>query len=234
MVNPGKSVSDPSSDVPIEVAALLALSGGFLDVFTFVAHGGVFVNTMTGNIVFLGINIAQGQRDQALLNLPSLVAFLTGIFIAYYMHLPKVLKYLSKPALTCLGIEILVLSIAIFIPNTFPDALLVFSIAVAASMQNFSFNKLGKREYNSIVTTGNLRIFAEAFFKGNLPNHNPRELHQAKMFGLVCLCFLIGTILAASLTSKSNNYTLLIPIAQLALAFFICWRQQSEFRRLRS
>ena len=39
----------------VDVAALLTFSGGFLDVFTYVGHGHVFANTMTGNIVFLGM-----------------------------------------------------------------------------------------------------------------------------------------------------------------------------------
>ncbi|HEV3423197.1 MAG TPA: YoaK family protein, partial [Paraburkholderia sp.] len=47
------------------VAVLLTLSGGFLDAYTYVGHGGVFANTMTGNVALLGIHIAAGDWTQA-------------------------------------------------------------------------------------------------------------------------------------------------------------------------
>ncbi|MFP3616894.1 DUF1275 family protein, partial [Paraburkholderia sp. SIMBA_050] len=40
----------------LTVAALLTLSGGYLDAYTYVGHGHVFANTMTGNVALLGIN----------------------------------------------------------------------------------------------------------------------------------------------------------------------------------
>lgn len=42
------STNQVYSDSSIEVAALLTFSGGFLDVFTYLWHGGVFANAMTG------------------------------------------------------------------------------------------------------------------------------------------------------------------------------------------
>ena len=37
------------------VGVLLAIAGGFLDVYTYISRGGVFANAQTGNIVLLGI-----------------------------------------------------------------------------------------------------------------------------------------------------------------------------------
>src|SRR6185437_11215017 len=39
----------------VAVACLLSLSGGFLDAFTYIGHGGVFANAMTGNVVLMGV-----------------------------------------------------------------------------------------------------------------------------------------------------------------------------------
>ena len=43
----------PEQSLP--VACLLTMSGGFLDVFTWLSFGGVFANSQTGNVVFLGM-----------------------------------------------------------------------------------------------------------------------------------------------------------------------------------
>ena len=41
------------------IGALLAVVGGFLDAYTYLLRGGVFANAQTGNIVLLGLNLAQ-------------------------------------------------------------------------------------------------------------------------------------------------------------------------------
>jgi len=214
------------SDNSIEVAALLTLSGGFLDVFTYIGHGHVFANSMTGNVVFLGMYAATGNWHQALRHIPPIVAFLAGVLIAYRMHLPSVLKYLPKPALTCLGLEIIVLIVASFLSDSFPDVLLVLVIALVAAMQNSNFTKLELWTYNSVMTTGNLRRFAEAFFRGTMPGLDRVAMREARLFGFVCLCFLSGAILAALATPRLHDYSLFIPAGILFIAFIICWRRQ--------
>jgi uncharacterized membrane protein YoaK (UPF0700 family) len=214
------------SDNSIEVAALLTFSGGFLDVFTYIGHGHVFANSMTGNVVFMGMFAATGNWQQAMRHIPPIAAFLTGVFIAYRMRLPSVLKHLPKPALTCLGLEIIVLMAASFLSPSFPDILLVLAISLVAAMQNSSFTKLESWAYNSVMTTGNLRRFAEALFRGTMPALNRVALHEAKLFGLICVCFLAGAILAALTTSKLHDLSLFIPAGLLIIAFIICWRRQ--------
>jgi uncharacterized membrane protein YoaK (UPF0700 family) len=235
LCNPGKDLrkasqnlisADVYSDSSIEVAALLTFSGGFLDVFTYLGHGGVFANSMTGNIVFLGMYAAAGQWQLAAQHIPPILAFLAGVFIAYHMQLPVVVKHFPKPALTCLALEIFVLLIEAFLPGSFPDILLVLSISLVAAMQNSSFTKLEQWSYNSVMTTGNLRRFAEAIFSSSIPKVNPKAIREAKLFGLVCICFLAGSIIAALTTGKLHNCALLIPVSTLVSAFIICWRRQ--------
>jgi uncharacterized membrane protein YoaK (UPF0700 family) len=44
---------------PLRFVALLCAGGGFLDSFTWVAHGHVFVNAQTGNIILFGVGIRE-------------------------------------------------------------------------------------------------------------------------------------------------------------------------------
>ena len=148
------------------------------------------------------------------------------MFIAYRMHLPHVLKYFPSPALTSLFLEIIVLMVASFLPDLFPDVLLVLGIALVAAIQNSSFTKLEQYAYNSVVATGNLRHAAEAFFKGTMPARDSVALSEARLFGLVCLFFFVGGVIAAFVTPKLHNYALFIPSGILSIAFIICWRRQ--------
>src|SRR5450432_4564827 len=56
--------------------AVLAAAGGFLDAFTYIGHGHVFANAMTGNVVLLGINAVGRNWHQSFRHLPPILAFL--------------------------------------------------------------------------------------------------------------------------------------------------------------
>ncbi len=57
------------------VGALLALAGGFMDAYTYVARGHVFANAQTGNLVLLGIHIADGEWRIAVSYLIPILTF---------------------------------------------------------------------------------------------------------------------------------------------------------------
>ena len=48
------------------LGALLAMVGGFLDAYSYVTRGQVFATAETGNIVLMGLNLAQGNGPRAL------------------------------------------------------------------------------------------------------------------------------------------------------------------------
>src|SRR5580658_9977499 len=64
------------------IGALLAAAGGFLDGFTYVGHGHVFANAMTGNVVLLGISCFSGSWRTALQLLPPILAFVVGVSVS--------------------------------------------------------------------------------------------------------------------------------------------------------
>lgn len=66
------------------VASVLSMSGGFLDAFTWLSLGGVFANSQTGNVVFIGVYAMSGQWKQAAHHLLPMVAFLLGASIAIF------------------------------------------------------------------------------------------------------------------------------------------------------
>lgn len=207
----------------LHVAALLTLSGGFLDAFTYVAHGQVFANSMTGNVALLGIYAASGAWSHALRHVPPVMAFLVGVFLAHVISLSTAHRRPYRPALICLGLEVVCLAAAACLPAHFPDVLLVLMISLVAAMQNSSFTRLETWAYNSVMTTGNLRRCAEGVFRSLMPVRDRGALRQARQFGIICLCFFVGAILGAVATPHLQNAALWVPAGMLALAYAFCW-----------
>src|SRR6202041_1996670 len=69
------------------ISALLASAGGFLDGFMYVGHGHVFANSMTGNVVLLGINCLSGSWQTGFRHLVAILSFLAGVCVSQVMLL---------------------------------------------------------------------------------------------------------------------------------------------------
>jgi uncharacterized membrane protein YoaK (UPF0700 family) len=69
------------------VSLLLSLSGGFLDAFTYVGHGQVFANAMTGNVILFGVYVAAANVARAVTHIPPIIAFLIGVFLAQALRI---------------------------------------------------------------------------------------------------------------------------------------------------
>ncbi len=216
----------PPPESALTIACLLSLSGGFLDAFTYVGHGGVFANAMTGNIILMGVSAAAGHWRQALHHLPPLFAFMAGVFLAQAIRLPRLGA--RWPALLSLILEIIVLAMIAFLPRDFSDTWIVLSISFVAALQNSSFTRVRGLSYNSVMTTGNLRRFAEGLFTGLVPRRDPEILEQAGVFGAICLAFLVGALIGALATGWLRNAALVIPVMVLGVVLWPCWRSYPQ------
>ena len=68
----------------IELGILLALSGGFMDAYSYIGRGEVFANAQTGNMLLLGVHLSEGNIPAAIRYLCPVLAFTFGI-----AHCPK-------------------------------------------------------------------------------------------------------------------------------------------------
>src|SRR5580704_7550354 len=155
------------------ISAMLASAGGFLDGFMYVGHGHVFANSMTGNVVLLGINCLSRSWPAAFHHLPAILAFLAGVCVSQAMQLHAKRRDVSAPYSAVLVLEIGVLLVLSLLPATTSDILFITSIAFAASVQVQTFREVNGQNFSSTFTTGNLRTLADAavvwFLEGNSP-----------------------------------------------------------------
>jgi uncharacterized membrane protein YoaK (UPF0700 family) len=200
------------------VAVLLTLSGGFLDAFTYVGHGRVFANTMTGNVALLGVDAAAGEWAEAGRHIPPLVGFVFAVFIAHMLNLDGVARRVRQPALICLTLEVAFLSIAPIDALTLPELVLIPGISFTATLQTLSFTHLESLSYTSVMTTGNLRRAAAKLFAGLIPRWNSAALGESWLLGMISVSFLAGAALGAFSTSRLHDHALWISALILAMA----------------
>ena len=144
------------------VAALLSVTGGFLDAYTFVSRDGVFANAQTGNFARLAIGIANGSWEMAIRYLIPIIFFIIGVSVAIWISrcVPSN-GYLHWKQYTII-LEIILLMIVSWIPygkfsNICANILISFTCAIQAE----SFRKVLGTPFASTMCTGNLRNATE-------------------------------------------------------------------------
>src|SRR5699024_10544985 len=66
----------------IQLGIILALSGGFMDAYSYVCRGQVFANAQTGNMLLFGVHLSEGRYQAAIQHGIPVLAFTLGIALA--------------------------------------------------------------------------------------------------------------------------------------------------------
>lgn len=145
--------------------AALAVVGGFLDAYTYVAHDGVFANAQTGNVVFVAIDAARGEWAHATRFLPIIGAFVLGLVAAEAAAAHRHRRWLHDPTRPVLLAEIAVLLAVAALPGSVPHLVTTTAVAFVAALQVTTFRLVRETSYSTTMTTGNLRALVTAAYE---------------------------------------------------------------------
>lgn len=203
------------------LSALLSLSGGLQDAYTYNMRDGVFANAQTGNVVLMSQNFMQGSFVQGLHYMCPLLSFALGIFVAE--RIENRFKTIDKIhwRQIILIIEIIVLIIVGFMPaemNMIANMIVSFSCA----MQVQTFRKVHGYGYASTMCIGNLRSGTESLSQ-YLRDKNKESLYKALHFFGIILIFAIGAGLGGVLSGCLGIRTIWISSAILLAATVMMW-----------
>lgn len=174
----------------------LALIGGFLETYAYTCRDHVFANAQTGNIIKIGIAVAQYQFEDVLRYLLPVCAFVAGILCA--LRLQSADRILLTEAILLLAIGTIPQGIH---ENDLANVLISFLCAI--QMEHF-------RTPATTVCTGNLRIISEQLAC--------RRFAQAGRYGNVLFLFIFGTILDVLFTKYLGEKSVWILILPLCAA----------------
>lgn len=192
------------------VAALLSMSGGFLDAFTWLSLG-VFASSQTGNVVFLGIDALSGQWQRALHHLLPLAAFILGALVAIR----------SQAALRCLFGEIVCFAAAMLMLHRVPDEITILVLSFGVALQSASFRQVERWKYLSVTVTGNMLRAIDQFVAAS----DRDTARGARTMLVLCLMFLLGAAIGGCMTKWLGIWSLALPITSSSCVLWLCRRQ---------
>lgn len=181
-------------------ALLMALVGGYLDIYTYLARGKVFANTQTGNLVLLGYNMAERNGKKVIYYILPIGFFMCGVALAEFIeHKWKEREKLRWLHIT-LGLEIIMLFVVMMIPNGDWNVVANTFVSFVCGLQVQTFRKVNGISYSTTMFTGNLKNAAERLSNYAITNEN-QALQSGKVYCAIIAMFILGAYIGDLLTS---------------------------------
>lgn len=209
------------------LGAILAIVGGFLDAYTYILRGGVFANAQTGNIVLLGLSIAEGKGWEAITYSFPIIAFAVGVMIAEYIRN----TFKKRPHVhwrqVIIALEFFILLTVAFLPmgkwNTFVNILISF----ICSMQVEGFRKINGNAVATTMCTGNLRSGTELLFQYIQTKEKILKQRCVQYYGII-LFFIVGAVAGTYFSKLLAEAAVLLCCFLLAIAFVMMFLEGED------
>ena len=172
------------------LSALLALSGGFQDAYTYNVRDRVFSNAQTGNVVLMSQHRMMGKWAEALHYLFPVIAFAMGVFVAERVQQKYKYRSCIHWRQIIVALEIAILFLVGFIPAQFNMAATML-VSFSCAMQVQTFRKVHGYGYASTMCIGNLRAGTESL-SVYLRDKKPGALKKAVHYYGSILIFAVG------------------------------------------
>ena len=199
----------------------LALVGGFLDAYTFIARDGVFANAQTGNVVMLGVKLFGGEFYSALRFLVPILAFAIGVFVVQIISKRFKDERRFHWRQIILFAEFSLLSIVATIPSDF-NTLANILVSFVCAMQAAAFRTIDGITCATTMCTGNLRSGTEFLFK-YFDTKDSCFKKKAISYYRIDLVFLLGAGIGAIFTNAFDKMA--VVICAIVLASVCCFTQ---------
>ena len=208
----------------VRLGILLALSGGWMDAYSYLYRGEVFANAQTGNILLLGVCLSQGRWGAAVQYAVPVAAFALGILMAFLLRQ----RFWTKTARIHwrqLGVlaEILVLDLVAFLPHRV-DLLANSLISLACGYQVEAFRKIHGNAIATTMCIGNLRAGLHAAAAYGFSKQKA-DRNRAITYFVIILAFTLGAVLGNWAIQRWANWAILGSSVLLVLCFLLMFFQ---------
>jgi uncharacterized membrane protein YoaK (UPF0700 family) len=214
----------------IELGIVLALAGGFMDAYSYLCRDHVFANAQTGNLLLLGVNLAEKNWDIALRYASPVVAFVIGIAIADIIRLR--FKQLSlfhwrQIIVLCEAIVLAVVSQIPFTQNLLANSLLSF----ACGMQVETFRKIRGNGIATTMCIGNLRS-ATQYMCEYVMRHKKQDLEKGFLYYGIIVFFVLGAIIGNMFIKYLGRYAIAVNAALLLITFIMMFVDKEKSNKI--
>ncbi|MGL5436542.1 MAG: YoaK family protein [Lachnospiraceae bacterium] len=209
------------------IAVCLAISGGFMDAYTYFLRGGVFANAETGNIILFGLNMFEGNYVRAVQYFIPICAFSAGIFAAAMLRRRFLIKQLHWRQ-TVLIVEMIFLFFVGLIPLGKWNIVANSIVAFVSALQFEAFKKMRGDNFASVFCTGNLRSAMEQVYLWG-ETRDKVYIYRFIRYAGIIIMFTTGVILCAALAPYFKTETIWISMVFLMISCIIMhWRKNAS------
>ena len=175
----------------IEVGIFLALSGGFMDAYSYINRGKVFANAETGNIILMALKVCEGKFFEAVNYLIPIVSFAVGVAICEMIKYRKERINMIHWRQILVLFEILAFIVVGFLPQEM-NRVANSIISMISGIQFATFPKIRGTAMATTMCTGNLKTGTQNMYRGI--KTGDRSAIEKGLYYYVCiLVFIAGT-----------------------------------------
>ena len=205
-------------------SAVLAVSGGFQDAYTYFTRDKVFSNAQTGNVVLMSQNFMTGNIVGGIKYLFPFLAFGLGVFVTEQINAKyKMAKKIHWRQLVLL-IEIAILTIVGFMPESLNMAATVM-VSFSCAMQVQAFRKGNGFAYASTMCIGNLRSGTDAL-SVYVRERNKEQLIKAFHYFGIIFFFALGAGIGGNRSVSWGVHTIWVSSVILFISMGLMWYEK--------
>lgn len=205
-------------------SAVLAVSGGFQDAYTYFTRDKVFSNAQTGNVVLMSQEFMAGNFIGGIKYLLPFLAFGLGVLVTEQINARyKMAKRIHWRQLIIL-IEIAILAIVGFIPHSLNMAATVL-VSFSCAMQVQAFRKVNGFAYASTMCIGNLRSGTDAL-SAFLGEKRKEPLIKAFHYYGIIFFFAVGAGIGGNLSVAWGIHTIWVSCILLLISMVFMWYEK--------
>lgn len=205
-------------------SAVLAVSGGFQDAYTYFTRDKVFSNAQTGNVVLMSQEFMAGNFIGGIKYLLPFLAFGLGVLVTEQINARyKMAKRIHWRQLIIL-IEIAILAIVGFSPHSLNMAATVL-VSFSCAMQVQAFRKVNGFAYASTMCIGNLRSGTDAL-SAFLREKRKEPLIKAFHYYGIIFFFAVGAGIGGNLSVAWGIHTIWVSCILLLISMVFMWYEK--------
>lgn len=201
---------------------LLIVVAGFFGAYTYLLRGNVFCNAQTGNVVLMGMALGSAKWGEALYYLIPISAYLMGALISELVPNPIKRHLPMRWDTLLIGIEMAVVLVLGFLPESAPVQISQVAINFIASMQYNTFRQAEGVPMATTFATNHIRQIGIGIAKEIKHLRSGDKSHRLKLnrhFQMLIFFLsgaVIGTVLCHLFLGKALWATL------VPLGFIFC------------
>jgi len=190
---------------------LLTAVGGFFDAYTFVNCDGIFANAQTGNLIFVGIDLIEGNFSEVIHYSIPILSFVIGVLVSKFIETKYKELSIFKHIYMLLLTQIVALIIISIKHKYFGVDIRPIVISFICAIQFDGFRKVNNLVFASVFCTGNLRSMSEHLYKYFVLKKKESKIPFLIYLSVITV-FLSGVILGAAMSKYLLNKAIIVPV----------------------